>query len=314
MLNRRLLRIKVLQVLYSKEQDAQLTIANCQQKLNSLIEAFYRAYLLSLLFIDKVGNYAEIESTRQQNKLLKSKDAKPTSLRLTQNPFIKALQNEKFEALIEKEKLSYLINKDDIQKIFQKLLIKERYQIYLEKEEVSFEDERKMTIYLFNKVILKNGLYSSCMEDEFIGWYDDREALFKNINEKLRKIGGEKDCKFVNLYTPINEAGLNFAQSLLIKSINEKETYLEYIKPQLKNWDADRVTTVDMLLLTMAIVEFIQFDNVPIKVTMNEYIEISKQYSTPNSKDFINGILDKLMIKLKEDGKINKSGRGLVEF
>jgi len=314
MLNRRLLRIKVLQVLYSAEQDAQLTAAKCQSKLKSLINAYYRAYLLSLLFIDKVGNYAEFEINRQENKLLKDKADKPISLRLVNNPFIKALNDEDFTDLIAKEKLEYLINKDDIQKIFKKLLTKERYQAYTDSKEVTFEQERKITIYLFNKVIIKNALYSSCMEDEFINWYDDRETLFKNVNEKLRKIGTIKDCTFNNLYTSLNESGLNFAQSLLIKTINEKDTYLEYIKPHLKNWDADRVTTIDMLLLNMAVVEFIQFENVPIKVTINEYIEISKQYSTPNSKDFINGILDKLMIKLKEEGKINKSGRGLVEF
>jgi len=315
MLNRRLLRVKVLQVLYSGTRDPRLEVPQREALLRKLIKDFDNAYLLSLLFLSKVGTFAIKDKEHRVSRFLKENKDAQVDLKLTENPIIKGLTaSADFHSKIEAEKLNYLINEDDIQKIYHKLILKDRYKEYSANDGLTVKEENKFIVYFFNKVILKSGLYMACLEDNFINWYDDREQIFKLVNEQIRKFVPSSTDVYASFYSEAASTIKTFGNKLLLTTITKAEELQNFINPQLKNWDPDRVTIVDNLILKMALAELIYFENIPVKVSINEYIEISKKYSTPNSKDFINGVLDKLMKKLRDEGKINKSGRGLVEF
>ena len=314
MLNRRTLRIKVLQTIYGYELQQDQTIQKSKSLLSLLITNYYKAYLLSLQFIVKTALYNQTYRERMAEKHIKSKVSENYPITLANNPIIQAIENDKnYQTAIEDTKLQHQIKAEDLKILYGNLSKKEQYKNYFNDNELTFEKHQKILIYIFNKILLKSDLFKVHFEDQFINWYDIRELVYRSINDKIRA------CTTANLgfsifYQPLGNERKFFAESLLIKTINAKKNNFNLIEPFLKNWDIERVTTIDIIILRMAIIEFCEFGEIPVKVTINEYIELSKIYSTPKSKEFINGILDKLMRNLKESGKIKKTGRGLLNL
>lgn len=314
MLNRRTLRIKVLQTVYGFELHENLPIQKSKSLLNLLITNYYKAYLLSLQFMVKICLYNNIYNERMAEKHIKSTISATYPLALANNPIILSIENDKsYQLELENLKLQYEIGNEDLKLLYSDLTKKERYKEYFNGKDFDFQKHQKILIYIFNKLLLKSDLFKVHFEDQFINWYDIRELVYKSINDKIRACTG-KEFGFHVFYQPLGRERKFFAESLLIKTINSKEDNLKLIEPYLKNWDIDRVTAIDIIILRMAISEFNYFDEIPVKVTINEYIELSKIYSTPKSKEFINGILDKLMKNLKASGKIKKTGRGLLDL
>jgi len=257
-------------------------------------------------------NYKE----RLETKHIKSNEDINYSLNLANNPIVVALKNdEAFEKKVETEKQQHIVKEADLKTLYNDLVKKEKYEEYINAnaDSLHFEQHKKILIYVFNKLLLKSGLFKSFLEDNFLNWYDDREYVYKNINDTIRNLKDEV-VTFQDIFKPVNKESLFFAESLLIKTLRNDEAYKKIIEPFLKNWDLERVTAIDIMILKLAICEFCEFSEIPLKVTINEYIELSKLYSTPKSKDFVNGILDKLMKTLKAEGKIKKAGRGLVDL
>ena len=149
------------------------------------------------------------------------------------------------------------------------------------------------------------------MEDFYASWDEDKSLIVGALKKTLKALPAKED--FYEVHRPTEETTVEFGETLLTQVHKTDKELLELIEPTLKNWDAERVAVIDMILLKMALCELLGFPTIPTKVTLNEFVEISKLYSTDKSKDFINGILDRLMKKLHDDGKIKKEGRGLVE-
>jgi len=314
MLSRRTLRIKVLQTIYGFELQDDLPIEKSRSLLNLLITNYYKAYLLSLQFIVKVCLYNNTYRDRMAEKHIKSTVSDDYPLILANNPIIQSIENNKsYQLQIEDFKQQYQIKNEDLKLLYKDLTKKDRYKSYFNDKNMDFQKHQKILIYIFNKLLLKSDLYKMHFEDQFINWYDIRELVYKSINDKIRACTA-REHSFPVFYQPLGEQRKFFAESLLIKTINSKKDNLKLIEPYLKNWDIDRVTSIDIIILRLAISEFNYFEEIPVKVTLNEYIELSKLYSTPKSKEFINGILDKLMRNLKATGKIKKSGRGLLDL
>lgn len=314
MLNRRLLRIKVLQAIYSTEQQKEITIQNSKVLLNTYVNNFYKSYLLCWQFIVRLCLYNINYKERLEAKHIKSNDDINYSLNLANNPIITALKEDaNFEQKVEREKQQYIIKEADLKTMYNVLVKKQKYEDYINADSHSFDQHKRMLIYVFNKLLLKSALFKSYPEDLFLNWFDDREFVYKNMNDTIRNLPDEP-VTFSSVFQPIQKDSLLFAESLLVKTLRNQEDYEKAIEPFLKNWDLERVTAIDIMILKLAICEFCEFSEIPLKVTINEYIEISKLYSTPKSKDFINGVLDKLMKTLKTEGKIKKAGRGLVDL
>ncbi len=315
MISRRLLRIKALQTIYNLKQDEGNNMVSIEKNLSLFIDNFYSAYIHTLYYVFKTSKFAEKDQEIQAGKLLEEKRGS-VSTKLLENPVIQALSDSKsLENDIEKYKIHLRINDDDIHKMYQKMVSKDYYQNYLVEKESKFESHQKMVIYVLNKVVLRSALFKSAMDDLYITWRDDREQIFKHLNERLRRVR-PKNLEHIwkELFEPIGKKSSDFVQHLFSTTVQNMQEFQDVLSPLLKNWDPERLTKVDMYILNLALCEFIYFPNIPVKVTINEYIEIAKVYSTNESKDFINGVLDRAMKKLKNDGRINKSGRGLVEF
>ena len=150
------------------------------------------------------------------------------------------------------------------------------------------------------------------MEDHYGTWQDDKSVVIGSVKKTLKRLPEEKE-DFIMEYYPADETVNEFGFQLLDNTLNGDDTLLKHIEPTLKNWDSERLAIIDMILLKMATSEFIFFESIPTKVTVNEYVDIAKNYSTAKSKDFINGVLDRIMKDFEESGLIKKSGRGLQD-
>lgn len=202
-----------------------------------------------------------------------------------------------------------MVDDDFVRTLYIDFSKNEDYKQYL-LAKTTVEDDRKILLELF-KVLVGNENYNETMEDKYPLWGDDKSLIVGTIKKTIK--GLPEDYDFCGTYKPQDETTVEFGEALL-KDVNDNDaSLLEIIEPALKNWDADRVAIIDMISLKMALSELMIFSSIPTKVTINEFVEISKTYSTEKSKDFINGILDRLMKKLDKEGKIKKKGRGLLD-
>ncbi|MCL4111341.1 UNVERIFIED_CONTAM: hypothetical protein GTU68_023194 [Idotea baltica] len=230
------------------------------------------------------------------------------------NAYVNAvLGSESFDRLITESNVKFIIDDEIINKLFKQLLNKEYFGLYNTITPKTTESELRIIHNIFKKIVLKNDVFISEIEEHFLGWTDDAQLVIKTVNKTLKNFF-EKGEPYINYVLPeVNWKETNkYIEQLYLKVISENENLEKIIDPSLKNWDSNRLNITDYLLLKMAVCEFLHFPSIPVKVTINEYIEISKTYSTPKSKDFINGVLDKLLKQFRADNSLNKTGRGLI--
>jgi N utilization substance protein B len=188
----------------------------------------------------------------------------------------------------------------------------EAYEKYMSNNTRSYLDDRKFIDRLFNKVILVSEDLYNVLEEQSIYWNDDVEFVISMISKSLKRFNELSDSKQALMPMFKDAEDKEFAKNLFRKSVINHDELRTLIKEHSQNWDVERIAFMDILIMQLAITEFLYFPTIPTKVTLNEYIELSKFYSTEKSRNFINGILDKTLKDLKRDDKINKSGRGLI--
>lgn len=315
MLNRRHLRVKVLQSLYAYHQTHAANIKQQEKGLLQSIDEVYEMYIWMLSLISEVVAYAEIDANERAHKHLPTKEDLNANQKILTNRFSTSLsQNKEFLAGMKKYKVEWSFEPELIKTLFTVLKNSSEYAEYLEKTDDTIQTDKDIIKFIFKKVILKSTLADQVFEEKFIFWPVDKDVLqaliaktFKNFQfdepekNKLAEVTGnwEEDREFII--------------QLLETSIRYDKDYQELITAKTQNWEPERIAMMDTLLMKMAIAEFVNFSSIPVKVTINEYLEISKEYSTPKSNSFINGILDKILFELKAEKKINKIGRGLIE-
>lgn len=309
MLSRRSVRIKVVQVLYALNRDKKSTQREGKLFYQKMVSTTYKMYLFNMLQLMHVAKYARKDKSIRDAKLLPSKDDKNFTSKLCDNVLIESLlENRTFAALIKSKALVSSLNNDLTRKLYNEFSKTDKYKKYLEEES---DKEAHSTILLsLYKSIIDNELFDDHVLDLFYSWTQDKSLVLGAAKRSIRDL---QNPEFFKKHEPSLSTVTEFGEDLLYKVCFFDKELLDYIEPYLRNWEADRVAVIDMILMKMALAELMYFPSIPVKVTINEYVEISKLYSTPKSKDFINGILDKLMKKLTAEGKIEKSGRGLVE-
>jgi N utilization substance protein B len=311
MLSRRSVRIKVMQLLYMLNRDEQLTFPDLLKGYNDGIWKTYEIYIFHLHLMLKVAQYAEKDAAIRAAKLLPSDDDKAFIPLLYTNPCTQSLANHVgFLKVVAKHKSNENLDEDHIRRMYQQFCETEEYQKYDALEAPTNADHAKNLLELY-KFLTSNDLFIEMTEDRFNNWQDDESLVVGAMKKTLKVMPVEGE--FYKEYEPSDETVREFGEQLLRKTCQEDQSLFELIAPNLKNWDADRVAILDMIMLKMALCELLHFPTIPTKVTLNEFVEISKTYSTENSKDFINGILDRLMKKLLKEERIVKEGRGLVE-
>ena len=310
MLSRRNVRIKVMQALYALNRDKNLSYNGAVSAYRTSVRQAYESYLMTLLYIGRTADYARIVQQRKQGKLRPTEADRSFTAKFATNPITRALLgSEDFQRQIAARKLSDKTDPDTLRDLYKSFGKTEPYQQYLRNRNATDKDHREMLTALF-KHLMHNEVFHAKMDDQFANWIDDDTHVAGAVKKTLKVLPEAE--KLVSQHLPPEETVKTFGEELLHGTFHNDEELFNLVKPTLKNWDADRLAVLDMILLKMAISEFIGFPTVPTKVTLNEYVEISKLYSTDKSKDFINGILDRLLKQLDKDGKINKKGRGLI--
>lgn len=267
------------------------------------VEKIYDHYIATLSLVTAFANLAEA-------------DKKVSHKNFVNNAWIKALKNS--EAL-QKDAMRlgrhWNNNTEDVRHWFRDVVRQDNeYLNYLDRKSPSLEDQKKFVNHLFKKVILGKTVINDFYEEEVLRWAEDKDIV-KALVEKTVKSYEPENHKEITLHTlSLNwEDDKNFIETLYHMSTNLKPHHKELISSNTRNWEVERLPLTDRIILEMAIAELLSFPNIPVKVTINEYIELAKTYSTPKSRNFINGILDVIAKELVESGEIKKSGRGLID-
>lgn len=307
MISRRNIRVKAMQTLYtlaSQENGAQGNKETAARLLNEKLAQVLDIFTVSVLYTLRVAQYADTDAQQRGSKYLPSQADLNVDTRIANNSFVqKMLANASFVEKVKKDKLDRFVDNDTVKKIYLQLLKSSEYQQYTSLSEHSVSDDKEILRYIWEKEIAANEDLMSHFTDELPGWEDDSELIMMLMQNFFN---GTSKINFSNLLSGEKK---EYAQDLL-KTAIEKESYcMELIEPKLKNWDKERVALIDLLLLRLGVCEFLYFPTIPTKVTINEYIDIAKQYSTQQSGQFVNGVLDNILKDLVKEDKIRKMDR-----
>lgn len=315
MLNRRHLRVKVLQALYAYNQSESKDVRSAEKLLLQSVDKVSEMYIWLLSLLVEVADYSTTDAEERANKFLPSEDDLNASVKLQNNRFIKSLiSNPEYLAAIKKYKISWSFDPEVCKSIFTTLKTSEEYKSFLNLSEHTIKADKDVIKHIFKKLILKSPGVEHIFEEKFINWPVDKDVLQALVAKTFKNFANENpNQNHLAEICPNWDEDRGFVIDLFNKCVAHKIEYSTMISEKTQNWEADRIALMDTLLMRMAIAELVHFTSIPVKVTINEYIEISKEFSTPKSNSFINGILDKILIDLKSKGKIHKFGRGLIE-
>ncbi len=313
MLNRRHLRIKVLQALYAFFQSENEDYGKVQKELMTSVERIYDLYLCLLLSFSELKAIGEHRIDENKKKIRPSEEELNPNLKFVSSAITSILENNvELREECEKRKVNWV--GDEHQEMWRKIYLQIResevYFSHMNNEIVGFEEDKAFAIDLFKSDIANSEILYSYLEEKDIHWIDDIDLACSMVVKTLKTFEPNGKNAILPLYKD-KEDEVSFINDLLKKTVSMDTENEQIIDDYTKNWELDRIAKMDVILMKMAITELQIFNNIPTKVTLNEYIEISKFYSTPKSNAFINGVLDKVIDKLQSDGKINKVGRGL---
>lgn len=313
MLNRRHIRIKVMQTIYAMHQKGSDSIEKEEKFLISSLENLMELYLIMMSTLLELANKEAEFIEISRKKHLATPEERNPNLKFVNNILLRLLGDSKsLQVALENNKINnWKTNDDAILLLLQDVKQSSIYLNYMKDKLTSFEKDKQFVIDLFSEVIAPNDKLCSYLEDYKLTWVDDIPVVNTQILKQLKQINEKSEFRVSSLFK--DEEDREYATLLFRKTVlNESEFAKEYID-KTPNWDVDRIAEMDTILLKMAICELLKFPSIPVKVTINEFLEIAKEYSTPKSSIFINGILDNLVKNYQSTGRLNKSGRGLME-
>lgn len=292
-----------MQVLFAKNRDKALDLPDALKLYWKSIEQTFEMFLLNLYVLVEITKISEEDDKTRKSKYLPNDDDRKFLPKLYSNPIItNIVQNKKLQAKFKSLGFAESIDNDIIQKIYSYFSKEEAYINFWSKE-TQLEDDVEILLELY-RFCRSIDFFNELMEDHFYMWNSEKSIVIGSIKKVLKDKENAED--FYMEYYPEKVTTKEFGENLMILT-DKNETMLdEMIVPNLKNWDKDRVTILDMILIKMAITEFLNFETIPPKVTLNEYVELSKSFSTEKSKEFVNGVLDKILKELEEEGKVKK--------
>lgn len=302
MLSRRNIRVKVMQALYSIEtMNNETRPGEPLQILKKNIEHSQHLFTYLVYFIIEVARFAEKDAAQKAQKHLPSVNDLNINTKISGNEVVWAIiENTSFQKSVEQFKIKYSIDDELVRKAYLALVSSPEYNEYTSLKLREKRSERKILEYIFASLMLEEDNFISDIEEKFIHWDDDAEMMITLMNGFLQKPA------LFNFGEMVSREKMDFAIDLMECVIDKKGFCLELIKPKLKNWDAERIASLDMILMQMGVCEFMYFETIPPKVTINEYIDLAKEYSTEQSGHFVNGILDNIHKELLSQNKINK--------
>jgi N utilization substance protein B len=280
------------------------------------VEKIYDRYLWLLLLIVELSDYVQHEEEERKQRILKPQPASPRELKFHQNKVADMLRkNSDLGKEAVRRGIGWGGDRDFIKKIYKDVIKTDAtYQVYQQLAAADFEEDRKIVLYLIKSILFKHELAVSFFGETDISWSENSEILKSMLTKTVKSLeeGNPQSVQLLEL-SPNWEDDKEFMKDLFRYTLDNDEEYEQLISGKAKNWDIERLAMLDRIILKMAIAEMLHFPSIPVKVTINEFIELSKEYSTPKSKQFVNGILDATVAELTSKGILKKSGRGLID-
>ena len=313
MLSRRLLRIKILQSLYAHYKAGDVLLKHSEKQMFFSIQKTYDLYHYLLLLIIEIVGFLESRMELARSKKIAAFDDLNPNTRFIDNRLIKQISNNhQLRSYIGESKISWVNYPELIRSITNKIHESEEYKEYMSGESIGYEDDKKFVSRIYsNHLIVSEELHQS-LEEQSIFWNDDVEFVIGMILKTIKKFNEDSGPEVPLMPMYRNEEDKQFVKRLFRKVIANGEEYISLIGKYTKNWEIERIAFMDILVMQICIAEIVEFHDIPTKVSFNEYLEISKYYSTPKSSYFINGILYKIIHEMKKEKIIIKKGKGLV--
>ena len=312
MLSRRVLRTKVVKAVYAHTQCEGITPAASEKNLVLSIDRAYDLYFHLLALVPEIAEYAAERIRIGENKKLPTYDDLHPNRKFVENKVVVRLaEDEGLQAELKSRKISWANHRDLIVALYNALIRQPFYQKYMLSEERSFRQDAQLVSDIYMTMLEEFEPLESALEEQSVLWNDDLGYLLTMVSRTVLSMReGHEAIKMMPQFK--SEEDLDYAKSLLRNSIASYDRISLLLDNAMNNWDIERVALMDKIILVTAIAEAENFPSIPVRVTMNEYIDIAKCYSTESSGGFINGILDKIIARLTDEGKIVKSGKGLL--
>ncbi|MFM2208124.1 MAG: transcription antitermination factor NusB [Bacteroidota bacterium] len=310
MLSRRQLRVKVLQALYAFFQSDKKELSVAERELFRSIEKVHELYVYLLQFLLELADADESDASDLLTKYFPDQAELKASLRLSAFRFMHALRDsDSFKAAVRKCKTSWQKDRELVRRVFLELKKSSEFRAIITGED---KDESAFLQLIVRKYVEESDLMQHHVEEENLFWPEDLSFVSHMVNRTIRQFYDSGKLEVFTSYRDEKD-DREFVSALFHQTVLHNKEYEAAVSERTKNWDLERIALMDILILKMALAELVHFQAIPVKVTINEFIEISKEYSTPKSKQFINGIIDRLAADYREAGKIVKTGRGLME-
>jgi len=313
MISRRIIRTKVLQVLYAYYTSPEKSINQTEKELFFSIQKTFDLYHYLLQLTAEIADHANsIIELRKKKHFPTAEDLNPNT-RFVSNHLIFQLRNNKaLLKQLEQSKLSWSNEPELIKKLYTALINSDFYAEYMSKPERNYQDDKRVLELLFSEIILQSEELESVLEEESIYWNDDTDFVVSMIIKTVKKFKEYSNENSALMPMFRDDEDREFVKNLFRKCVLNHDELKKIVEQHTVNWDVERIAFLDNLIMEMAIAEFLYFPSIPTKVTLNEYIELSKYYCTQKSRNFINGILDKALKALKNEKLVVKAGRGLI--
>jgi N utilization substance protein B len=302
MINRRNIRVKVMQTLYTLATlESEIKPGDAVKILQKHFEQTRELFIYITYFLSEVAHYAEVDAHARAGKHLPTYEDLHVNTKLTNNEILAKIRDDaSFNEYVNKDKPESYLDKELVRKIYHELVETKEYKAYISNSKREKKQEKEILEFILENLLLSKESFLSHIEENFSNWDDDGEMVIQLLVNYLQKPGS------YNFKEMISEEKWNFSKDLL-QTVREKSEHLEnFVIPKLKNWDPERIALLDMILMKMGVAEFLYFETIPPKVTINEYIDLAKEYSTPQSGQFVNGILDNIHKELVHEGKMHK--------
>lgn len=320
MLTRRHLRTRALLALYTFFQSDTDRIDVVEKQMMQNIDKLYDLFIYQLSFIAEVVNFAEIRSEESKTKFFPTPNDINPNTKFINNRFVKQLEsNSDFRKNFDRLKINWSAEQEMVRKMYQIFIESDTYSEFMESPKDSYENDKEIIVLFVKKFLLDFNSLKFYFEEKSIYWVDDYytviQFIVKFINSWKESYDDFKPLPELFKDDSMSKADEDkqFLKDLLRKTIINSKKYEQLITEKAKNWELDRIASMDILIIKMALVEILEFPSIPPKVTLNEYIDLAKMFSSPKSNIFVNGILDKLILDLKNQNMIKKAGRGLME-
>ncbi len=303
-----------MQCIYALIQSKDDSLEKQEKFLKVSIDNMYTLYLLMLSLLIELHQMASNHVKLSSKKYLADTNVYPDKEKFIKNRLLVQLSgNQRIKTLLANKKIqNWYLNEEYVKIIYKEITSSGFYDTYMSSKTDSYDDDLEFIVTLYKNIIAPNEKIYEYFEDDKLTWIDDFPIVNTYLVKRLKKAKPHSGEDYFLPALLKDQQDMVYAKDLLVKTLLNNDKWEKEIDGKTPNWDKDRIAEIDNILLKMAICELLNFPSIPEKVTLNEYLEIAKEYSTPKSSIFINGILDKLVKEYKTDGKLNKMGRGLL--